>query len=219
MALYHAPSLPLAHGRSTGMALISLKIEGLSGLQKMQAFLSPDTFEKAKAAGVRYAAKATPPAVAKSVASRYNIKSARIKQDTKGPFIRNDEATLLFSRKPPTLLQYGFTPGRRGGAQRGLGQGLGWAAPNPAGKPASARILKAGTRITYPNTFLAKGLPFTRTGGRLKVEHGPSIGSLFLGQSQFGNDIRVEVQTRINEQFIKGMQRALDSAARGFGPR
>ncbi|NBS68387.1 hypothetical protein EBT31_05665 [bacterium] len=201
------------------MALINLKIEGLSGLQKMQAFLDSKTFEKAKAAGVRYAAKATPPAVAKSVTSRYNIKSARIKQDTKGPFIRNDEATLVFSRKPPTLLQYGFTPGRRGSVQKGLGQGLGWASPARPGKPASARLLKAGTRISYPNTFLAKGLPFTRTSRKLRVEHGPSTGSLFLGKSQFGNDIRAEVQIRMNEQFIKGMQRALDSAARGYGTR
>jgi hypothetical protein len=201
------------------MALISLTLEGLSGLQKMQAFLSPETFEKAKAAGVRYAAKATPPAVAKSVTSRYGIKSARIKQDTKGPFIRRDEATLVFSRKPPTLLQYGFKPGRRGGTQAGLGQGLGWAAPKPSGKPATARLLKAGTRITYPNTFLAKGLPFTRTARGLSVEHGPSTGSLFLGRSEFGDAIRSEVQLRINEQFIKGMQRALDSAARGYGGR
>lgn len=201
------------------MALISLKIEGLSSLQKMQEFLSPDTFEKAKAAGIRYAAKATPPAVAKSVSSRYNLKSSRIKQDTSGPFVRNDEATLLFSRKPPTLLQYGFLPGKRGGPQPGLGQGRGWGKPSPAGRAASAKVLRAGTRITYPNTFLAKGLPFTRTSRGLSVEHGPSVGSLFLGRSQFGEAIRYEVQERINEQFIKGMQRALDSAARGYGPR
>lgn len=198
--------------------LIKLNLSGLSQLQQMKAFLAPATFAKAQAAGIRYAAKATPPAVAKAITTRYNLTSARVKQDTKGPFIRSDEATLIFSRKPPTLLQYGFKPGKRGGPQPGLGQGLGWGKPQPKGKPASAKILKAGARIEYPNTFLAKGLPFTRTaGGKLKVEHGPSIGSLFLGRSQFGAVIRTEVQTRINQQFITGMQRALDSASRGYG--
>lgn len=198
--------------------LINLNLSGLSDLQRMQAFLAPDTFLKARSAGLRYAAKATPPAVAKAITARYNITSARVKQDTKGPFIANDTATLVFSRKPPTLLQYGFKPGKRGGPQPGLGQGMGWGKPQPKGKPATAKILKAGARIEYPNTFLAKGLPFTRTkGGKLKVEHGPSIGSLFLGSSQFGTVIRSEVDARINQQFITGMQRALDSASRGFG--
>lgn len=197
---------------------IDLNLSGLSDLQKMQSWLAPATFDKARAAGLRYAAKATPPAVAKAITARYNITSARIKQDTKGPFIRDTEATLVFSRKPPTLLQYGFKPGRRGGPQPGLGQGLGWGKPQPKGRPATAKILKAGARVSYPNTFLAKGLPFTpKADGQLKVEYGPSIGSLFLGQSQFGAVIRSEVQDRINTQFITGMQRALDSAMRGFG--
>jgi hypothetical protein len=55
------------------MALIKLSIEGLSTLQRLRAVLSPAAFEKAKIAGVRYAAKATIPAVAKAVSSRYNI--------------------------------------------------------------------------------------------------------------------------------------------------
>jgi hypothetical protein len=80
-----------------------------------------------------------------------------------------------------------------------------------------AQILKAGTRVSYPNTFLAKGLPFTRTSRKLRVEHGPSTGSLFLGQSQYGDAIRDEVLTRMNEQLMKGIERALDSAARGYG--
>ena len=197
---------------------VDLKIDGLTSLQKMQAFLDPQTFDKAKASGLRYAAKATPPAVAKAITARYNISSARIKQDTKGPFIRNDEAILLFSRKPPTLLQFGFKEGRRGGPQPGLGRGLGWGKPQPKGKPATAKILRAGARLSYPNTFLSKGLPFTRTAnGRLTVEHGPSVGSMFLGSSQFGPVIRTEVQDRINAQFIVGMQRQLKAAARGYG--
>lgn len=199
--------------------LIALDISGLSDLQKMQAALSPATFNKALSSGLRYAAKATPPAVAKAITTRYNITSARVKQDTKGPFISNDTATLIFSRKPPTALQYGFKPGRRG-KQPGLGRGKGWGKPKPAGKPATVKILRAGARVQYPNTFLAKGLPFTRTkGGKLTVEHGPSTGSLFLGNSQYGLIIRAEVQARINQQFITGMQRALDSASRGYPPR
>lgn len=199
--------------------LINLSLSGLSQLQHMQAFLAPAAFAKAQDAGIRYAAKATPPAVAKAITARYTISSARVKQETKGPFISNGEATLIFSRKPPTLLQYAFKPGTRGGPQPGLGQGLGWGKPQPKGKPATAKILKTGSRITYPNTFLMKGLPFTRiAGGKLKVEHGPSIGSIFLGHSQYSPTIKAEVEARINQQFITGMQRALDSASRGYGP-
>lgn len=198
--------------------LIKLDLSGLSQLQQMQAALAPATFLKARTAGLRYAAKATPPAVAKAITTRYNISSARVKQDTKGPFIANETATLVFSRKPPTLLQYGFNPGKRGGTQPGLGQGLGWGKPQPNGKPATAKILKSGARIAGQGVFLIKGLPFTRiAGGKITVAHGPSVGSLFLGQSKYGTIIRSEVNTRINTQFITGMQRALDSAMRGFG--
>lgn len=197
---------------------VDLSIAGFEKLRQMQDSLSPQALAKARTAGLRYAIKATGPAVSKAITSRYSIPAARVKQDLIRTFIVNDEATLVFSRKPPTLLQYGFKPGRRGGSQPGLGRGLGWGKPKPSGKPATAKILRAGSRINYPNTFMAKGLPFTRTGsGVLKVEHGPSTGSLFLGHSQFGDTIRLEVQQRINQQFITGMQRALDSASRGYG--
>lgn len=199
---------------------LDLQLTGVEDLLKLKAFTDPKLYEKALQGGLKYASGSVPTAAAKSIRQEYTIPSARVKQDIKGPFIRGDEATLIFSRKPPTLVQFGFNPGKRGGPQPGLGQGKGWGKPKPKGKPASAKILRAGARLSYPNTFLAKGLPFTRLKtGKLKVEHGPSTGSIFLGRSQFGDQFRAEVQARMNEQFIKGVQRVLDSAARGYGGR
>ena len=208
--------------------VVSFKVEGLDQIQRMIAFLSPETFQKAQRGGLRYAAKAAIPAASKAIGARYNITASRIKQDINGPFIRGDEAKLIFSRKPPTLLQFGFKPGRRGSSQPGLGRGMGWGKPSKPGKPATAMIVR-GRRQQYPTAFLAPGrngamLPFRPGKGytangrrRLEIEHGPSIGSLFAGRSEFGPVIRAEVEARINEQFIKGFQRFMDSAARGRG--
>lgn len=210
--------------------MVSFTVDGLDQLEAMRRFLQPATFDKALRGGVAYAAKAAKPAAAQAIGREYNLLARRIKADISGPYIRGNEATVLFSRRPPTLLQYGFRPGRRGGPQPGLGRGLGWGRPSPAGRPASASILR-GQRQTYPTAFLAAGrngleLPFRPVGGytangrrRLAVVYGPSIGSLFAGQSEHGPIIRAEVERRINEQFIKGFQRVLDSAARGYGGR
>jgi hypothetical protein len=206
---------------------VSFTVQGLEGIDRMIEFLSPGTFERAIRAGLAQAGKATPPAAAKAIGREYNLLARRIKADISGPFIRGDQATLLFSRRPPTLGSYGFKPGRRGGPQPGLGRGLGWGQPSPAGRPATASILR-GQRQQYPSTFLAPSrsgqlLPFRPVGGysrngrrRLAVTYGPSIGSLFAGKSEHGPLIRAEVESRISEQFIKGFQRVLDSAARGY---
>ena len=189
----------------------------LTGMDALQAITDPKLYDKALRGGLRYAANSVPPAAARTIRTEYNISAARIKQDIKGPFIRENEAVILFARKPPTLMQFGFKPGKRG-HQPGLGQGKGWGPAKPKGKPATAKILRAGARLSYPNSFLNKGLPFTRgAGGKLRVEYGPSIGSMFLGRSQYGDRFRLEVETRMNEQFIKGIQRVLDSATRGYG--
>ena len=210
--------------------LISVRIEGLEQLRKMLEFTDPKLLAKAQKGGIAYAAKAVPTAAAKSIAARYNLKSARIKQDVRGPFITADGATLLFSRRAPTITQFGFKPGSRGGTQPGLGRGMGWGKPNPAGRPGSAALLK-GQRQNYPTVFMAPGrngiqLPFRQGKGRtasgrrrLVVEYGPSVGSIFDGQSAHGRLIRFEIESRINEQFIAGFPRVLDSAARGYGGR
>jgi hypothetical protein len=207
--------------------MVTFTVDGLDQLEAMRRFVSPGTFERAIRAGLAQAGKATPPAAAKAIGREYNLLARRIKADIRGPFIRGNEATLLFSRRPPSLGAYGFKPGSRGGPQPGLGRGMGWGRPAPAGKPATASILR-GQRQAYPSTFLAPSrsgqlLPFRPVGGysrngrrRLAVTYGPSIGSLFAGKSEHGPLIRAEVESRISEQFIKGFQRVLDSAARGY---
>jgi hypothetical protein len=209
------------------MANVTIQLTGLSDLQKMQAFLSPATFAKAQRAGTRYAAKSVPPAVAKGISSAYNIRSARVKEGILGTrFVDEGEAAIIrFSRRPPTLRQFNPNPGKRG-HQPGMGRGMGWDKPKPKGRPLSAVISKAQGRQTYPTSFLATGLSgnalvLRRSGSgpaaRLIGVYGPSIGSIFLGQSSIGPQLRATVQERIQEQYIKGFERQMSAAARGFG--
>jgi len=208
------------------MAKINLTLDGLETLQKMQAFINPQTFEKAQRSGIAYAAKAVAPAVSKGIGAAYNIKAARIKQDISSVRIEKGgkEATIKFSRKPPTLNQFALKPGTRG-KQPGLGRGMGWGKPKPAGKPLSAIQLRSTGRTSITGAFQATGnnssnLVFRKgASGKLVSLYGPSIGSIFLGQSKVGVELRADVQARIKQQYLAGFQRALDSAARGFGAR
>jgi hypothetical protein len=208
------------------MANINLTLEGLDTLQQMQAFLHPNTFDKAQRGGISYAAKAVAPAVSKGIGAAYNIKAARIKQDISSVRIDKGgtEATIRFSRRPPTLSQYNVKPGTRG-KQPGLGRGQGWGAPQPAGKPLTAIQLRSTGRTAIKGAFQTTGnnsnqLVFRRgSNGRLISLYGPSIGSIFLGNSEIGTRLRADVQTRIQNQYITGFQRVLDSAARGYGSK
>jgi hypothetical protein len=198
---------------------VDLQIDGLKSFDPMLEFTNPKLWAKAVKGGIKYAAKAGAPQAAKSVASRYTIKSARIKQDIKGPFIYGDTATLVFSRRGPTLNQFSLSPGKRGGTQPGLGRGMGWGKPSPKGKPITAKIFKDGQRQTYRGVFMVNGLPmrYIRAKNKFEVAYGPSIGSEIFGKGRYATTIRTEVAIRMNEQFITGMQRVLDSASRGYG--
>jgi hypothetical protein len=206
------------------MAKLTLELSGLDQLQKMQAFLAPETFAKAERGAVSYAAKSVPPVVAKGIGASYYIKAGRIKQDISG--VRIDpggtSATIKFSRRPPTLIQFGAKPGKRG-SQPGLGRGLGWGPAKPAGKPLTATILRSDGRKARPGAFIATGQSGNqvvlqrRTSGALVGVYGPSIGSIFLGKSRIADQLRMAVQARINEQFVTGFQRALDKASKGYG--
>ena len=200
------------------MAGITIDLQ-LSGLEPLQNITDPKLLAKALKGGISYAAKAGKTQAAKSVASRYTIKSARIKQDIKGPFIYGDTATLLFSRRGPTLNQFSLTPGRRGGPQPGLGRGMGWGKPSPKGKPVTAKILKEGQRQTYRGLFMVNGLPmrYIRAKNKFEVAYGPSIAGDIFGTGRYATVIKAEMAARMNEQFVTGMQRVLDSAARGYG--
>lgn len=204
-----------------------ISITGLKGLTNMYAYLGTASLAKAQKAGLSYAAKAVPPAVAKGVSAAYNIRSARIKQDISSVrFVDADQsATIRFSRRPPTLAQFNPKPGARG-HQRGLGQGLGWSTAKPKGRPLTALVVRAQGRKRFAGAFLATGANGnqlvlrrvgTGPGGRLVALYGPSIGSIFLGRSAIGTELRATVQARIQEQFAKGFERSLSAAARGYG--
>ena len=205
------------------MANVTFTVDGVDGLRKMQTLFSPSVMQKATAGGMAYAAKAVPVAVAKGITSAYNIPSARIKQDIRGVRFNSDqtEAVIGFSRRTPTLIQFKPSPGKRA-PQRGLGPGRGWAKPTRAGTPLRATILRSQPRMAFPGAFIAKGasgnaVVLRRQGDKLVGVPTVSIGSVFLGQSKIGPALRATVNQRIGEQFIKGYDRVLSAAARGYG--
>lgn len=206
------------------MATTSLAITGAEDLKRLRSFLDVKLYDKATRGGISYASKAVPPAVAKGISSTYNIASTRVKKDiSRVRFVDDGQTALIgFSRRPPTLTQFKPNPGTR--PQRpGLGRGKGWGKPTKAGKPLSVTIIKGKGRQSIGGVFMANGqndnrLVLRRTGtGKLPGVYGPSTGSIFLGNSAIGPQLRDDVQKRINEQFVKGYQRVLDSAARGYG--
>ena len=209
------------------MPSVSLAVDGIDGLRRLQAVSNPTRYQRAITAGVRYASNAVPRQVGKSISTRYNIPSRRVKEDVSGPRIYGDTAEIRFSTKAPTLNQYGFKPGSRGGPQPGRGRGKGWGKPRPPGRPATAAILR-GERQAYPTTFLAparggqelpmrQGKGVTRFGRRkLQVVYGPSIGRIFAGRTDRGEQIRQETKQLIEKQYIKGFERAIKASQRGF---
>jgi hypothetical protein len=186
--------------------LIDIQIEGAESLLKMRDLLNPKLIDKATKGGISYAAKAAKVAVAKEVRARYNIPSARVKQDVTGPRFSNGGqlATIYLSQKPISAISYGG---------KDTGKGL------------TMKVFKSVRAKRVQRGFIVKsgryqGLPFARKDKErtpIQFVYGPSIGRIFAGDSRFGPELRAAVEARINEQFIKGMQRVLDSAARGYG--
>jgi hypothetical protein len=208
------------------MANVRFEIDGLDELVAMYEGISPKALDKASRSAIRYASKAVPPAVAKGVTQAYGIKSARVKQDISRVRIEQggQAAVVGFSRRPPTLMQYGAKAGARGTGRRGLGRGRGWSPPAKPGRPLTAMTLKAKGRQKVPGAFIARGnngnqLVLQRQGDRLKALYGPSVGSIFLGRSEVGEQLRSDVEQRISQQFVTGFERALKADARGFGGR
>ena len=207
------------------MATVRLEITGLDELAKMAEALSPQLLAKATRAGVTAAAKAVPGTVAKGISERYGIPSRRVRQDVRAVRVAPDgqSATVAFSRRPPTLTQYGARPGRPASGQPGLGRGLGWGKPAKPGRPLSALVVRADGRQPVAGAFLATGRSGNRLvlrrgrGGKLEALYGPSVGSIFAGASTGGPALRAETELLISQRFIAGFQRVLDSAARGYG--
>ena len=191
--------------------LVSLDIT-TAGLDNMRAILDPVRFRKDVAAGLRYAGKGAKTTAAKEIGGRYALTAARIKQDIKDPKVDDDTLELRFSRVAPTLRAYSGKPtGTRAGRPVGLSFKI---FKGKAQKNTSVFWLNVGGQGS-------PGLPFRRPPLGDKsygygVAYGPSIGSIFGGQSAFGEDIRGKTTQRAQEQFIKGVERELARRNRGF---
>jgi hypothetical protein len=210
---------------------VTLQLDGLDQLNAMQRFLAPATFEACQKAAIRSAGKVAATAVAQQVVKYYNIKSARVKREDviRGPYFDNggQSARLYFSRRPPSVLQYGGRDAGVRGYQKGLGRGKGWARPSTKGKGLSVQVIKGGGRKDIKAGFMAraKGGGFVippkplirRRDGKLAFLYGPSIGSIYLGRSIKGDDIRSAVNQRINDAFTKGYDKELGRINRGYG--
>ena len=204
------------------MASVSFSVSGVDQLSRLQAFLDPKLYDKARRGGISYASKAVPTAVSKGVTAAYNLTASRVKKDiSRTQFVDGGQTALIrFSRRPPTLTQFKPKAGTRN-PQPGLGRGMGWGKPAQPGKPISAVISRSRGRETFNGAFFAQGLNANSlvlrkgSNGRFYGVYGPSVGSMFIGASAIGPQLRSSVEQRIQEQFIKGFQRVLDSAKRG----
>ena len=204
------------------MASVSFSVSGIDQLSRLQAFLDPKLYDKARRGGISYASKAVPTAVSKGITAAYNLTASRVKKDiSRAQFVDGGQTALIrFSRRPPTLTQFKPKAGTRN-PQPGLGRGMGWGKPAQPGKPISAVISRSNGRQTFNGAFFAQGLNANsvvlRKGsdGRFYGVYGPSVGSMFIGASAIGPQLRENTEKRIQEQFIKGFQRVLDSAKRG----
>lgn len=193
------------------MASVEIDIT-TAGLDVVQSLLDPKRFKRDVAAGLRYAGKGATVTAAKEIGALYNLTAARIKKDIRKPQLSGDSIRIPFARTAPTLNAFGARPlSTKGGKPTGL----------------KASIFR-GQRISNPKAFWLKlpgggphGLPFRRPplGSQTYgygVAYGPSIGAIFTGKSRFGDQLRDKTSQRVQEQFIKGVQREIDRRSRGF---
>jgi hypothetical protein len=206
------------------MAGVTLKVEGLKGLDDLRRLLNPQLADKAQAMALKQSMKAAKRQAVKDIASRFTIKSKTLtgNGEIKDAVFSASSATIKASLVPRTLNQFVFNPGSRGGPQPGLGRGKGWGKPSHPGKPASFKVLK-GRRLTKaPTAFKAKGIPFIRinnkrTKGSLKVMHGPSVARIFAGKGKFSAELKKNASDVIATTFEKVVEKVFNDAARGYG--
>ena len=209
------------------MAGITLQLQGLDQLQRLMELTDPQTFAKAQRAGIAKASGAIKTQVAKGIGEQYNLRAARIKQDISRATIAPDgsSATIRFSRRPPTLTQYGMRPGRRGTGQPGLGRGKGWGKPAKPGRPLTAVVLRSEGRKAYSGAFVITGASGNQivvrkdSQGKLHAVYGPSVGSIFLGGGKHALQLQAAAAQLINQEFVKGFEKKLSDIARGYGGR
>ena len=176
------------------------------GLDLLLQFTDPALHRRAIKAGLKNAARGVRTLAGKEIGARYNLKSARIKDDIKGPRFRagDTEVEFGFSLKPPTLSpSYGY---------RDTGKGL-------RGKVfrsgSTQRVARGFQMVGEKGSATALGWRRVNARGRLPIEvlHGPSVGSIALGKGRFSDDLQQAMGDRAMEQFTKGVENALARAA------
>ena len=195
---------------------LTINMSGQDKLTAMKALLSPATFAKAQKGGTNYAAKAAPPAIAKAVGARYSMKAKDIKGDISKPRLADGGTTAIIrlSRRPRTAAAFS-----------GRLSASGYSFAIFKGKRSSVLGGFEGTfngvRLPYYRTGAAKrAMKKGRYQGKIRepitVISGVSLGSMFLGNSRFGDVMQKEVGERMQQQFLVGVDRELKRAARGF---
>lgn len=193
--------------------MLQIKLAGMEDLLRQASYFDPKVFQKASRDGILYASKAVPPAAAKNISSRYNIPSARIKDDIRiSSYIKGDTVEIYFANRPPSAGRFGARDGMR------------------PGKGLSIQVFRGGARVAIPRGFLQreKGAspptllrPYRawrrrQDSRRIDFLYGPSIGRIYGGASRYGQTIRDDIAVRTNDQYVKGVERSLNAQSRGY---
>jgi hypothetical protein len=192
---------------------VSISIES-SGLDTMKAILDPAGFLKTVNAGLRYAGQGFNREAAKNIGTDYKLPAARIKKQIEKPRISDGEISVTFKRRGPTLRAYGAKPIRGGGMSFQV-----FTSGGRQSRPPGSTFWIPSKMKNGDDTYTDVLIPFRRLGpGRSNITalFGPSIGSIFARDSQYGEKIREASVTQTQTQFIKGIERELSRRARGF---
>ena len=191
------------------------------GLARLMAFTDIAAYDRIVKRTLPYVARAARTKAGQEISGRYGLKSSRVKQDIGGIRMApgGGEAVIPFNRKPPTIHAYSasFTAARTANTQSSGARGV------------TSWTIYKGERNRSSHVFwrMANGriLPFisSKHGGSnqkyyngIRVLYGPSIGSIFAGDSRFGDAIRTAVSDRMGEAFDVGIAREIKKIASGF---
>lgn len=191
--------------RRPGAAVpVTIKVGDLSSIKNLEDKLDVKTYTRAVRAGLTYGTRGAKKEFAKGVTSRYKLKSSRVKEDISPPRVidKGREVHFYFSRKPPTATAYGF---------------------RDRGKGSRGQFIKGQTRQIARGFQMFRekgttGLNWRRVDriGRTPIDvvHGPSVGSIVLGRSDFSKKIQADANEAIQKAWVKGIERSLRGAFR-----
>jgi hypothetical protein len=199
-------------------AALSIDLD-TSALHDIEQLLQPSQYKKILGKGSRVAAQSVKTSAAKSISSKYGIASARIKQDIRGPYVKSDDRHIIveiyFARVGPSGMRYNPKQTKSGLTLR-IFKGEKTTIPNGL-----IQTTKKGQRFTFKTSQSRPYRPDLATNRRksrkgLDAVYGPSTGSIFLGQSRFGDLLRQQVEDRTAERFQAGVAKAFRDFIKGY---